>query len=119
MPLSLRLADQSRAQAENLIKWIVLPVACLAHMGIAALLAKVCCACPLLTPAEPLTLGAQIGARIARLSAAESKMTLLACGFHNLGILPFVFVAALSRYTLPVADVHCTLHTSHCVTAPV
>jgi len=75
---ALLLATAYAFEAENLVKWIVLPVACLAHMGIAALLAK-------------------IGARIARLSAAESKMTLLACGFHNLGILPFVFVAALSR----------------------
>merc|ERR1712166_885506 len=75
---ALLLATAYAFEAENLIKWIVLPVACLAHVGIAALLAK-------------------IGARIARLSAAESKMTLLACGFHNLGILPFVFVAALSR----------------------
>ena len=47
---------------------------------------------------------AWIAARFAALSVPERRMTVLACSFHNLGALPFVFVAALARAWPKVAS---------------
>jgi len=84
-PALILTAGTTSFTLEKLAKWWILPAACVVHMIIAGVLGWGM-------------------ARVTQLAPSERRMAILACTFHNLGGLPFVFVAALSRCWTRIAD---------------